>query len=530
MTLSHPDYDELNRRVGVTHYIRTKLNFYDETLWKRFSARRLELIDAMELSSRKASEQEEEIKRVGETLRLEFEYGPEYRPDFDRLVRAAIQSVRRNRKRSLKQSGTVPKKARNDLVVAHSDHPPVHPSPTPEEPSGVNFSPGPSVDEEVSQMRFVTEIARLQSDSQDDADGYNRAQRFTLHDRSRAVIDSILQPKLLKPSTRTMPLLGTSGVSGDRLHGALGALLAYIERSKTCAEATSKHNPNIEELGRSAVQCCVPYLFETFLSETSVASVEYLSTRITSTLFLATFYRTLDPNQMSCEDDVVVLSLYTLIGGCIKDFGFGPIMQTLCEAIYTAVTQSYPLLTKRTGPCSLEKMSTSSSTAHLDSLAAIATKLQVDNPMPVTPPLEKKGVTLRYMNSVLSFSYPATTSAVPKLVELLDNGRNAFQISHLGYTRVLGLRNMRDGKIINSDSTLETIFKRDERIELELYIHDSKPVAISDLTSMVNSSNQNTLVVPPAVVSKAPSKTGDFPFLLQRKSPPPPKPTFQPLL
>lgn len=93
---------EHNKKLGVTHAIREKLNFHDERLWKRFSARRLELIDTLDLSSRKASEQELEIRRVSEMLRLEFDYPASYTSDFNKLVRAAIQSVRRNRKRSSK--------------------------------------------------------------------------------------------------------------------------------------------------------------------------------------------------------------------------------------------------------------------------------------------------------------------------------------------------------------------------------------------------------------------------------------------
>lgn len=90
-------------KLGVTHSIRHKLNFLDDRLWKRFSARRLELIDTMDLSSRKASEQELEIRKVAETLRIEFQYDELYTDDFDKLVRAAVQSVRRNRKRNLKR-------------------------------------------------------------------------------------------------------------------------------------------------------------------------------------------------------------------------------------------------------------------------------------------------------------------------------------------------------------------------------------------------------------------------------------------
>lgn len=69
-------------------------------LWKRFCARRLELIHSLSLSSRKASEQEEPVHFVARKLCSEYGYNPEsVLPDFEKLVRAGIQSVRRNQRR-----------------------------------------------------------------------------------------------------------------------------------------------------------------------------------------------------------------------------------------------------------------------------------------------------------------------------------------------------------------------------------------------------------------------------------------------
>ncbi|KAK9312452.1 transcription factor Vhr1-domain-containing protein [Lipomyces starkeyi] len=87
------------RISGVTQTIRQRLQFTDEGLWKKFSARRLELIDSLSLSTKKSSEQYEVIIAVADTLRDEYGFPPHTLPDFDKLVRAAVQSVRRNRKR-----------------------------------------------------------------------------------------------------------------------------------------------------------------------------------------------------------------------------------------------------------------------------------------------------------------------------------------------------------------------------------------------------------------------------------------------
>ncbi|KAK9428090.1 transcription factor Vhr1-domain-containing protein [Lipomyces doorenjongii] len=90
------------RISGVTQTLRRKLQFTDEGLWKKFSARRLELIDSMSLSTKKSSEQYDVIIAVADTLRDEYGFPPHTLPDFDKLVRAAVQSVRRNRKRQPK--------------------------------------------------------------------------------------------------------------------------------------------------------------------------------------------------------------------------------------------------------------------------------------------------------------------------------------------------------------------------------------------------------------------------------------------
>lgn len=95
--------------TGTTHKIRENLQFLDNKKWKLFSTRRLELIDRFKLFEKKASEQDCNIERIANILRTEFDYSIEHQVDFEKLVTAAVQSVRRNRKRSKNlsmQSGT----------------------------------------------------------------------------------------------------------------------------------------------------------------------------------------------------------------------------------------------------------------------------------------------------------------------------------------------------------------------------------------------------------------------------------------
>ncbi|ODV83374.1 hypothetical protein CANARDRAFT_188700, partial [[Candida] arabinofermentans NRRL YB-2248] len=88
---------------GTTSLIRKKLDFNDEIQWKRFSSRRLQLVETLSLSSKKASEQDNEIRICAKTLMHEFKFKDSTLPEFDKLVRMAIQSARRNKKRSQKR-------------------------------------------------------------------------------------------------------------------------------------------------------------------------------------------------------------------------------------------------------------------------------------------------------------------------------------------------------------------------------------------------------------------------------------------
>ncbi|XBW37490.1 hypothetical protein QEN19_003071 [Hanseniaspora menglaensis] len=90
---------------GTTHKIREQLQFTDNKKWKLFSTRRLELIDRFKLFEKKASEQDCNIERIANILRTEFDYSIEHQLDFEKLVTAAVQSVRRNRKRSKNLNG-----------------------------------------------------------------------------------------------------------------------------------------------------------------------------------------------------------------------------------------------------------------------------------------------------------------------------------------------------------------------------------------------------------------------------------------
>ncbi|KAF8003465.1 hypothetical protein HF325_002710 [Metschnikowia pulcherrima] len=186
------------KKSGITHAIRQRLGFEDSRLWKRFLARRLELIDTLDLSSKKASDQEDEIKRVAEILRVEFRYDVQFFPDFDKLVRAAVQSVRRNRKRGTKTGRANVKRrlVESDATTNSSPYTPTQPDP--------GF---------VEKNQFLSEITNLNTDGFDAVYdmSYSTSRIISTLDRSRAAIDSIIRPnnlerKMSNPAIQLPPL------------------------------------------------------------------------------------------------------------------------------------------------------------------------------------------------------------------------------------------------------------------------------------------------------------------------------------
>lgn len=99
---SPADPAETRRPTESTAQLRARLNFRDDQEWKRFSTRRLELINALRLDEKKPSKQEASVRAVATQLASEFGFPNSAHTDFERLVCLGIQSVRRNRRRPTK--------------------------------------------------------------------------------------------------------------------------------------------------------------------------------------------------------------------------------------------------------------------------------------------------------------------------------------------------------------------------------------------------------------------------------------------
>jgi hypothetical protein len=595
-------------RAGITHAIRSRLDFLDERLWKRFSARRLELIDTLDLSKKKASEQEDQIREVANLLRVEFDYPLECYPDFDKLVRVAIQSVRRNRKRlyrSKRDDASESPEAKRVKMYASSTAE-VSPVET-MSPADIRYSgarlpagthapppPPPPPPPAASDVQlFLSQILRLNSDSQEDAEReYPRSKHFLVLDRSRVAIDSMVQPRIgrervlppIVPLSAARPFAGAAtlaefsaapprswshplAVAPGTAASGCAALVSLIERSLTCLQSTSAPTANLELLGRAIVTCAIAVLFEKSFAKLNATSVEYLREKLAQERLLARMFRELDPpavSSIALSDEAAVCTLCTLLGGCAKDFGVDAVVLPLCEVLWGTVLREYPLVLKnavpwrerdQSGQCERgerwprqgspggakpkeEPDATGAAGAAdtpdtaLNSLATVASTIHSqEHP--------RKRVTLKFLTSVLEFLYPAATSAVPRLVELIENGKSAFKLPLGNDLLVASLRDAHSGNPIGSDHDLERIFSTRSVIELEMFVRRAKDLRVNELTS--------TVVSPPAVLlppthGPLAAPLAGFRFLLNLEDtprplprprlplPPPAAPKFQPLL
>lgn len=543
-----------DRNTGITSAIREKLNFQDERLWKRFSARRLELIDAMHLSSKKASDQKDEIRKVAEILRTEFMYGLLYHSAFDKLVRAAVQSVRRNRKRGPKATRSGPKRQAILAIATNEDEEKGHQlsvSGNSEQPSG-----------------FLSEIALLHTDAHDSVYdmSYCTRKEFTHKDKSRNAVDSIIRPAKLdtlntKPSLPPLLTLQTEQrhLENERLfRSAQQSLLQLIKRSKVCYTVPLRPNNDHRcELGRVALIAVTTFMFETSFLNLNEFSLDYLKAKLSHNGFIAKFYHQLDQDSSSgqLDEQTAVTTLQILIGSCILDFGFDAVIYKVKKALYHLILLEYPLILLKCTPFKQDQNGlTSPRDFHDEHLLTSLAKapadilnykplVHIDNFVPKpeqdeeyhlrtesagTANEKRKFVTLRFLSTTLNFSYPMHNSAPPRFTELMENASQAFELNR---NQSFGLRNSKTGDIIQTDFLLEKLFVNDTSVELEIYSQGFQAMPLYKLTSTVNSSSDRSkIMLPLPITPKSPPIVSNSRKESISVHQTPIQPRFQPLL
>lgn len=514
---------------GATTIIRKRLNFTDEGLWKKFTTRRLQLVESLSLSSKKASEQFDQINLCAHTLMMEFGFSENTLPEFDKLVRLAIQSVRRNKKRSEKRLAMKLQQEENGrkrrklsqkqerakfLSSIIKTGPEANGQSSGDIISGssspVMLSSNSSIDPPTSQ--FHSTIKTGITGTSPSLRGPNSA---------RLAIGSLIAPQIHDPdrlpSIKQLPESPEFAVASQKI-------LQLIKKSKTCYEFSCSSglqdgNGNyelLEQMGSSCISAAVLYTLEKWFDHLLLDSASYIKLRLKSDLTLSLIVKNLDRAsvEVSRLGDYIASQLFKkLIGGCVKDFGFDCVLFPLCNIFRSVITKDYPLLSKETkmhqwlkednklpepshGPFQFNSTSvTSHPSLPLPGLPSLIPN-QIQHPISLPPIRNKlKTVTIEFNGRELKLFYSSRNNAPPTVVELLTNSRTAFSI--VIKDQMLRIKNKDTGLFVNSDVDLEKIFRSDtSAIHLQLVFGSGHYLNLNQPNSTTPTTTTTTTVLP----------------------------------
>ncbi|GAV53062.1 hypothetical protein ZYGR_0AI03440 [Zygosaccharomyces rouxii] len=463
---------------GTTHKIREQLNFSDEKKWKEFSGRRLELIDKFGLSERKASEQDDNIRQIATILRTEYGYPLSSANEFEKLVTAAVQSVRRNRKRSKKRSGGSGSCTSDEDITRMSSPcqiavpPPAPPAPSASAPPSFNNQQlpaplpvpppvAPAVKNTIvppripviqSQQMYddivksiiadlVNNTVPFNQQSQEDGDGPNLTD-FALSSNDRNLLSLGLKNRNHSNHSPSLPFFLREKT------------LLQIQRSRSCfdmafAQGSVEMYSNLEFLGEMTTRSAIVFVVERFFSNLMPSSMEYITSKSSSqeslsNLSIKLFGPASKRNLSQLPPKQVQLKvLFLTMGGLVKDFGFDPCLYPLSEIIHHLVMVQYPLLASES---SLPHNSTyGQRTAVISSLSM--------KPQAANRDVNKK-VFIRFKEREHQFTFHLLSNGPPTVNEVLENCKQLFQI--VNQSKPLALYH--DQKLVHEDSELARLF------------------------------------------------------------------------
>lgn len=471
---------------GTTQKIREQLNFSDEKKWKKFSGRRLELIDKFGLSERKASEQDENIRQIATILRTEFGYPLNSAGEFEKLVTAAVQSVRRNRKRSKKRGHATPSglpSPNHTTVSASEDDESRTNSPHDLPPAGGSSTHVilPAIQPKAHRPPSVARIPVVQSQQR-----YDDIVKGIIADMVNCVVPLVEQSQrdqsngpnltdfalstndqnLLSLGLHSRPGAGgrTSSSNTDIPFFLREKILLQIQRSGTCSKVACVPGSvelfsNLEILGEMCIKSAIAFVIERFFSNLMPSSMEYITSKTyseesLSLLSIKLFGPATKRNLNQLPSSQVQLKLLHLVmGAVVKDFGFDPCLYPLSEVVHHLVMNQYPLLYNSNSTSEPKNQRTAL-------LSSLSMKPQVAN-----QDVNKK-VLLRFKDREQLFTFHLLSNGPPTVSEILENSQSLFHIS--SKTKSLALYH--NGEIIHDDFQLAKLFNSftEDYIELEL--------------------------------------------------------------
>ncbi|CAI4064665.1 hypothetical protein SKDZ_09G1070 [Saccharomyces kudriavzevii ZP591] len=500
---------------GATHKIRELLNFNDEKKWKQFSSRRLELIDKFQLSQYKASEQDQNIKQIATILRTEFGYPVSCSKEFEKLVTAAVQSVRRNRKRSKKRYALSIANGTNSISSNSTSDDEISPSIYQHSHSEFPPSSNHTTDFQFSNkfqplMSFQNNNETILPNVNDQNDPspsltstqqkYNDIVTMLVHDlvtnvvplSEQALKDPYTGPNLSHFATSSLghqPNIATNMPIDSTVPFFLREkLLLQIQRSRTCQDISQAAGSidlyaNLEILGEMSIRMSIAFVIERFFSNLVSSSMKYITSKTCSPENLALLSQRLFGSATRHNlshfpaAQVQLRLLYLVIGGIVKDFGFDPTLYPLSEIIHHIVMVQYPLASscasasastphkrvKRSHPAVPSDVMTNNNT--LSNRATLLTTLPM-KPQSANKDVNRR-VIIRFNDHEQAFTFHQLSNGPPTVSEILENCKNLFNI--INKDKNFGI--FHNDNLLN-DETLARIFDSFSTSEIHLVIKD----------------------------------------------------------
>lgn len=505
-----------NNSTGTTHKIREQLNFTDEKKWKKFSSRRLELIDKFGLSERKASEQDDNIKQIATILRTEFGYSLSSTGEFEKLVTAAVQSVRRNRKRSKKRipgsaGALTTTGSSEDEPATRAGSPLQHISTTPVIPqlghTSAMIQPSPLISLPSIQPKPLGSPPPVSTPAT--APGASQSSSFLgtqqrYNDVLKAVISDIVNSvvSLSEQSQRDQsngPNLTDFALSANDQHllslglynksSAGGSsqgknsndipfflrekLLLTIQRSRSCFDMAHSQGSmdlysNLEILGEMSIRSSVAFVIERFFSNLMPSSMEYITSKTStqeslSLLSTKIFGPATKRSLNHLPPTIQTKLLYLIVGGLIKDFGFDPCLYPLSEIVHHLIMNQYPLLANSL-VLPQNGGSQSSTSQRTTILSTLSMKPQLAN-----QDVNKK-VVIKFKDREQIFTFHLLSNGPPTINEILENCKSLFQI----VSQMKQLSLYHNNSMVHDDVELAKLFNSFSKENILLEVKETK--------------------------------------------------------
>lgn len=428
---------------GPTALIRKKLGFDDGVKWNNLCKMRTGLIKShfhgidMIHINLNLVENKERVEQVADFLRVEFNYPRDTKPEFQKLVIMAIQSIRRNLMRAQNNKSNQQKERLENVQDQPSQN---------HTKSSTNMK---KLDNETSLISLIIkdiidDVIPLTQQSQKEQNSGNG-----FPDLNMFISDDPLLPKVsLEPSIiqKSRQFLSIPFFLKEKF-------LNNVQKSRTCYQLSRFNKSsilteyqNLIKLGETAISLTNRYIFERFYPNSNPNVIDFVLKQTTKQTFLSQLSLQLFQSSttiklsvtIASEADILISLLHITLGSLIKDFGFDPILYDVSEILYHLIMMRYPHLSNNDNDPKNYSI-TSGESSGVDTLTPINSGADITldkniliTSLSINPQIANKEVykqvKISYQSKSQDFNFPLLSNATPSVKEIVNNCKQLFKI------------------------------------------------------------------------------------------------------